>query len=182
MTHISLVVNRTLSVITISPFQPRVADPRTCTATLVGFLSIVPVHPHPAAKVIFSTLRPIILLLCVPILLLLRVPSLSFRTVIARGSTSSSSVSNHLEQLVLYQGRKCQNHESMPCARLAVHEEDVNTTPNPRICRTPARVIFSRLAQDLSHRVRNRCVLQKQSLCTSSTACRTRLRCCFLHT
>ena len=37
----------------------------------------------------------------------------------------------------------------------------VNTTPNPRIRRTPAIVIFSRVAQDLSHRVnRNRCVLQ----------------------
>ena len=37
----------------------------------------------------------------------------------------------------------------------------VNTTPNPRIRRTPAHVIFSRVAQDLSHRVhRNRCESQ----------------------
>ena len=37
--------------------------------------------------------------------------------------------------------------------------ENANTTPNPRIRRTPAHVIFSRVAQDLSHRVnRNRCV------------------------
>ena len=36
----------------------------------------------------------------------------------------------------------------------------VNTTPKPRTRRTPAHVIFSRVAQDLSHRVRNRCVSQ----------------------
>ena len=37
----------------------------------------------------------------------------------------------------------------------------VNTTPNPRRRRTPAHVIFSRVAQDLGDRVnRNRCVSQ----------------------
>ena len=35
-----------------------------------------------------------------------------------------------------------------------VSDGGVNTTVNPRIRRTPAHVIFSRVAQDLSHRVR----------------------------
>ena len=36
----------------------------------------------------------------------------------------------------------------------------VNTALNPRIRRTPTHVIFSRVAPDLSHRVRKRCVSQ----------------------
>ena len=36
----------------------------------------------------------------------------------------------------------------------AVSVDRVNTTPNPRMRRTPAHVIFSRLAQEMSHRVR----------------------------
>ena len=36
----------------------------------------------------------------------------------------------------------------------------ISCTLNPRIRRTPAHVILSRVAQDLSHRVRNRCVPQ----------------------
>ena len=53
-------------------------------------------------------------------------------------------------------------------------EESVITALNLRTRRTPAHVNFSRLAQDLSHRVRLHVSL------TSSAACRTRLRCCFL--
>ena len=42
----------------------------------------------------------------------------------------------------------------------SMHGGDVNTTLNPRIRRTPAHVIFSRVAQDLSHRVRIHSVSQ----------------------
>ena len=39
----------------------------------------------------------------------------------------------------------------------------VNTAPNPRIRRTPAHVIFSRVAQDLSHRVNRNCCVSQNS-------------------
>ena len=59
----------------------------------------------------------------------------------------------------------------------------VNTTPNPRMRRTPAHVIFlawlkTRVIESTGIVVS----LTKQSSFTSSTACRTRPRCCFLHT
>ena len=51
----------------------------------------------------------------------------------------------------------------------------VSTIPNPRTRHTSAHVIFTRVN-------RNLCVSKKQSFFTSSTGCRTRPRCCFLHT
>ena len=49
-----------------------------------------------------------------------------------------------------------------------LHRFTVKTTPNPRIRRTPAHVIFSRVARDLSRRVnRNRCVSQNSRSHTS---------------
>ena len=84
---------------------------------------------------------------------------------------SSKSVSgSKLRVTVFWIAGACVAHswelESSGCPRKggdpmrALRALIVNTTPNPRIRRTPAHVIFSRLAQDLSHRVRNRCVSQ----------------------
>ena len=61
----------------------------------------------------------------------------------------------------------------------------VNTTPNPRIRRTPAHVIFYHVAQGSgleSSKQQESLCLTKQSFFTSSTGCLTRPRCLFLHT
>ena len=58
----------------------------------------------------------------------------------------------------------------------------VNTTLNPRIRRTPAHVIFLAWLKTWVIESGFIVCLTKQSLFTSSTACRTRFRCCFLHT
>ena len=64
-----------------------------------------------------------------------------------------------------------------PCKR----RRSVHIARNTRKFDTSALVNCSLVAQDLSHRVRKRCVSQN-SHSSHPAQCRTRPRCCFLHT
>ena len=60
--------------------------------------------------------------------------------------------------------------------------EAANTTPNPRTRHTHARAIFLVWSRLESSSQQESLCLTKHSFFTSGTACRTRPRCCFLHT
>ena len=95
---------------------------------------------------------------------------------------------NQLPQWRHRRGLKPLHSRTMPRGDIQPSESgrmsagNVNTKLNPRIRRTPAHVIFSRVVQDLSHRVRIHSVSHKTVILHIKHSMSHVLRCCILHT